>query len=219
MKKLKIYGSPRSRTIRVLWMAHELKLEYEHIPTAIARLPEPTATEYFAPGETHTPEFLELNPNGRIPVIDDGGTVVWESMAINLYLAIRYGRGSLWSANPAHQGHCLQWSFWAVTELEGPLMRYLLHTAFLPETKQNPELARTAEVELRRSLKILDQHLANSEYLLGSEFSAADLNLASVLSWIRMAAFDLSELPNVGTWLRRCTDRPAYLKTAAMMRN
>lgn len=75
---LKIYGVARSRTFRTLWMAKELGLDYEHL------------TVDFATGETRTPAHLALNPNGHIPVIDDDGFVLWESMAINLYLAKKY---------------------------------------------------------------------------------------------------------------------------------
>src|SRR6185437_3394897 len=81
---LKIYGVARSRTFRTLWMAKELGLDYEHVKID------------FATGDTRTPAHLALNPNGHVPVIDDDGFVLWESMAINLYLAKKYGAGTLY---------------------------------------------------------------------------------------------------------------------------
>ena len=81
---LKIYGVARSRAFRTLWMAKELGLDYEHVKVD------------FATGETRTPAHLALNPNGQVPVIDDNGFVLWESMAINLNLAKKYGVGTLY---------------------------------------------------------------------------------------------------------------------------
>ena len=81
---LKIYGVARSRAFRTLWMAKELGLDYEHVKVD------------FATGATRTAAHLALNPNGQVPVIDDNGFVLWESMAINLYLAKKYGVGTLY---------------------------------------------------------------------------------------------------------------------------
>src|SRR5438552_18333968 len=81
---LKIYGIPRSRAFRTLWMAKELGLDYENVPTDMGN------------GGTRTPQFLAINPNGHIPAIDDNGVVLWESMAINLYLAKTHSAGTLY---------------------------------------------------------------------------------------------------------------------------
>ena len=81
MSNLKIYGVPLSRAYRALWMANELGLDYENVPI------------HFADGSAKTPEYLAVNPNGRIPAIDDNGFKLWESMAINLYLAKKHGSG------------------------------------------------------------------------------------------------------------------------------
>ena len=89
---LKIYGVARSRAFRTLWMAKELGLDYEHIKVD------------FATGETRRPEHLALNPNGHVPVIDDDGFILWESMAINLYLAKKYGSGRALSVAPRGRG-------------------------------------------------------------------------------------------------------------------
>ncbi|MBV8450925.1 MAG: glutathione S-transferase, partial [Deltaproteobacteria bacterium] len=96
---LKIYGTWLSRAARPLWAAEELGLKYEHIPTSFR-------------GGTRTPEHLKLNPNGRIPVIDDDGMIIWESMAINLYLAQKYGKAPFWPSHAEARAHALQWSFW-----------------------------------------------------------------------------------------------------------
>ena len=106
---LAIYGTAASRAARPLWVAEELHLVYAHIPLD------------YLDGGTRTPEFLALNPNGHIPVVDDGGVVVWESMACALYLADRFrpdGVAPLGATTPAEQAELLRWSFWAVTEYE-----------------------------------------------------------------------------------------------------
>ena len=114
-----LYGVPRSRAMRALWMLEELGVPYENVTTSFI-------------GETRTPEFLKLNPNGHIPVLRDGDLVVWESLAINLYLAMKYGKGGLWPASQADQGRAIQWSLWAMTTVESPLMLVLMNRAFLP---------------------------------------------------------------------------------------
>src|SRR5215472_7726415 len=107
---LQIYGVARSRAFRTLWMVQELGLDYEHIKVD-------TAT-----GQTRTQTHLALNPNGHIPVIDDDGFVLWESMAINLYLAKKYSAGALYPAGLEHEARGWQWSFWGMTEIERPLL-------------------------------------------------------------------------------------------------
>jgi len=87
---IKLYGIPRSRTIRPLWMLEELGLPYENVKVSFVN-------------ETRTPAFLNLNPNGRIPVLQDGNLTLWESMAINLYLARRYDKG-LWPKGVEDEG-------------------------------------------------------------------------------------------------------------------
>src|SRR6202040_1603837 len=101
---LKIYGIPRSRAFRTMWMAKELGLDYENIPID------------FANDGTRTPEYLAINPNGHVPAIDDDGFILWESMAINLYLAKKYGGGDLYPVLFEDEARTWQWSFWGMTE-------------------------------------------------------------------------------------------------------
>ena len=193
---IKLYGVPQSRAFRPLWMLRELGLEFENVPTHFA-------------GGTRTAEFLKLNPNGHIPVLVDGATVLWESLAINLYLARRYGAGTLWPATVEDEGRTFQWSFWAMTEAEPQLLPVLMHRRALPKEQRQPELADAAEAKLAAPLGVLDGALRNRQYLLGDAFGAVDLNLASVLSWAPICGVDLGKTPQLAAWLTRCTDRPA----------
>jgi glutathione S-transferase len=192
-----LYGVPRSRAMRVLWMLEELALPYEHVRTD------------FATGDTRAPEFLRLNPNGHIPVIRDGDLVLWESMAINLYLARKYDRG-LWPATVEDEGRAFQWSVWAMTELEEPVLTALLHRLVFPEEQRDARKAADAAERFAKPLAVLDGQLAGRTHLVGDGFSVADLNVAGVLVWAPLAGLDLGSATHAQAWLASCTERPAF---------
>jgi glutathione S-transferase len=195
---LKVYGVKQSRAARTLWMVEECGVPYEHIATHFAK-------------DTKSDEFKALNPNSRVPVIDDDGVVVWESMAINLYLAKKYGK-DLAPKNAVEEAHANQWSFWVMTEIEKPLLNALFARTGMMGMKKDEEQAAKYFEELRRPLDVLNGHLAKHEYLLGARFTVADLNVASVLNWALAGRFNLAEWPKVEAWLKRCTSRPAAVK-------
>jgi glutathione S-transferase len=201
MGQLKIYGVPVSRAFRTLWMANELGLDYENVPI------------HFADGTAKTPEYLAVNPNGKIPAIEDDGLKLWESMAINLYLARKHDKG-FWLKSPEAEAQAIQWSVWVMAEAEKPALAVLLNRVFLPEDRRDPKAAAEGEQQLQRPLKVLDQALAKTGHLVGSSFTVADLNVASVLSWARLGRMDLSAYPNVDKWLTTALQRPAAVKAS-----
>jgi glutathione S-transferase len=203
---LKIYGVARSRAFRILWMAKELGLDYEHVKVD------------FASGETREPGFLALNPNGQVPVIDDDGFILWESMAINLYLAKKYGAGGLYPTRLEDEARAWQWSFWGMTEVERPVLTAMMNRAVYPEEKRDKAAADAAEQALARPLKVLDGDLGRSPNLLGESFTVADLNVASILAWARPAQIDMSAVPKVAEWLKNCAERPAARAARQMQR-
>jgi len=194
---LKIYGVARSRAFRTLWMAKELGLDYDHVKVD------------FATGETRTPAHLALNPNGHIPVIAEDGFVLWESMAINLYLAKKHSLGRLYPTRPEDEAGAWQWSFWGMTEVERPVLTALFNRAILPEDKRDAAAADSAERMLAQPLKVLDGVLGRGTNLLGDNFTVADLNVASILSWARPANVNVAPFPKVAEWLKNCAERPA----------
>jgi glutathione S-transferase len=196
---IKLYGVRMSRASRCLWMLEELGVPYESVPISFL-------------GDAQKPEYLALNPNGRIPtLVDDDGTVVWESMAINLYLAEKYDQGFR-PKTLAARAHAVQWSFWGMTEIEPGLIDAFLHRAMLPEAQRDAKVAEAGEAKLQRPLKVLDGELGRRPYLLGDAFSIADLNVASVLGIAPMARVDLAKHSHVQRWLGECTARPAAKK-------
>ena len=198
----KLHGTSRSRSARSLWALEELGVSYEHLPM-------PTT-------EAKSPAHLKLNPNGHVPVLEDDGVVVWESMAINLYLADKYGKNSLWPSDPAGRAEAYKWSFFAMTEVE-PHLITILRNRVMNAPENRDEKAASAAVEaLKAPMNALEESLKGKEYLLGKNFTIADLNVAAVMSWIPMMKLDLSSTPNVEAWLQKCLGRDANKKVRGL---
>lgn len=200
---LKIHGIAASRTARPLWLLEELGVPYEHV------------SQSYLGGATRAPEFLALNPNGHIPVLDDDGVVVWESMAITLYLARKFG-GPLAPANLAEEAEVLRWTFWAVTECEKDALSVLMHRVAMPADKRDPAVADQAEGNLGRPFAILNAHLASRPWIAGDRFTVVDVNVASVLAWAQVSRKLMEANPQVADWLKRCLERPAQQKVRAL---
>ena len=198
----KLYGTSRSRSARSLWALEELGVKYEHFPISTT--------------EAKSAENLKRNPNGHVPVLEDDGVVVWESMAINLYLAEKYGKNSLWPPEPAAHADIYKWSFWAMTEVEPHLMTLLRNRIINPPEQRDEKAAQAAVVALKAPLNTLEQSLKGKEYLLGKNFTIADLNVAAVMSWATTIKLDLSSTPNLQAWLQKCLGREAYKKVRGL---
>jgi glutathione S-transferase len=220
-----VYGNPNTRAFRVLWMLEELGIPYTRVPVD------------FATGETRQPRYLAINPNGHVPALVDGELRLFESLAINLYLAERYGTPGLRPDSLEDRARAVQWSFWALSECEAPGFDVLFarggpqfekwrawteteeflatHPAAPPRSPEQVALAaKAAEAALRLPFRVLDVELADRPYLLGDAFGVADLNVASVLVSVRLAEMDLRPHPRLDAWLTRCTSRPAVARAA-----
>jgi glutathione S-transferase len=193
---VKIYGPAASRAARALWMVRELGVPFEHIPIEMKDL--------------KGADYLKINPNGKVPTLIDGDFKLFESMAINLYLAAKYNKDGFLPADLEQQALCHQWSFWGMTEVEKPLLTVLIDMFMTAPDKRKPEAVAEALKSLPRPFAVLNGALQGHEYLLGEKFTVADLNLASICSWARPIKYDFSPFPNVSAWLERCLSRPAY---------
>ena len=195
---VKIYGSPMSRASRVMWCARELNVPFEHVDVAWE--------------DQKKADFLKINPNGKFPGFDDGGLKLFESLAINLYLAKKYGTGELYPTNIEDEACVFQWTLWAATEVEPLVLPSLLVQLGYSKDAAG---AKAAADRLPAVLKVLDDHLKGRDWLVGNKFSVADLNAANVVSMSRYGKVDISYAPNVVAWLDRCLARPARSAKAA----
>ena len=194
---LQLYGNSKSRALRCLWMLEEMGKPYQLI--------EKTTRA----DDLQSAEYLRLNPNARIPTLVDGDLVLWESMAINLYLAQKY-EGPMHCAEPEVLGLATQWSFWAMLETEVLLLDLLQHRTVLPEFARDASYAERDELLLKKPLGVLNHALVGHDYLVGNSFTVADLNVASILVWGKMARLNLLNYPEVARWFDTCLARPAY---------
>jgi glutathione S-transferase len=154
-----------------------------------------------------TPEFLAVNPNGRLPAVDDDGFVLWESLAITLYLTKKHSTGRLYPATLEGEAKTWQWSLWALNEVDRGVNIWSLHAVRLPPEDRDPEKLAEALKVIAAPFKVLDAAFADPPYLVGDDFTVADLNVAAVIS--RAVDMDLSAMPRLGDWLKRCLERPA----------
>jgi glutathione S-transferase len=195
-----LYGTSKSRASRCLVALEELGLTYRHVPL-------------FRSGALAEDRdaLRALNPNGRIPVLDDDGLILFESMAINLYLADKHG-GALWPGSSTERGLIYQWTLWSQTEMDRPDWHQALRSG---------DASRIALVREQRlaTLSRLDTAVTGREYLLGNAFTFADLNVAATISQpneLGLIDGDLDPfahaLPALGAWLQRCTTRASWLK-------
>ncbi len=191
---LTLYGSSHSRSLRVLWMLEEMGIAYEHKPISFELCGK-------------DPEYLALNPAGTIPCLVDDGCVLAESLAINLHLAEKMP--ALLPPGTDARAHALQWSFWVATSLEAEYIRWALHSIWMPESYRRPEQAELALKALQRPLNRLETALKEKSWLIGNDFSVADLNVAGVINLLHGHLG--SSQPTVEDWLSRCLSRPAYL--------
>ena len=129
-------------------------------------------------------------------------------MAINLYLAKKYG-GDLAPRDLQEDALATQWSFWVMTEVEKTLLQALFHATGMMGAEKSAEKCNACLEQLQPAWRVLDGALAGREYLMGERFTVADLNVASVLVWSRIAGADLSAHPDLSGWFARCTGRPA----------
>jgi glutathione S-transferase len=164
-------------------------------------------------GDNKHPEYLKLNPLGHVPTVVDGDQVLFESAAICMQLADQHPDKKL--APPLgspERGLYYQWIFFAMCELEPQLVTVMLHQVFLPEKLRDEKVCEEAKEKFQKAARVLDDHLLSRSFMLGPDFSTADVVLCSVLNWARWLGTLEEGYPNVQQYIDRCMARPSAKK-------
>jgi len=144
----------------------------------------------------------------------DDGFVLFESLAITLYLAKKHSHGKLYPDTLEDEARTWQWSLWALTEVDRGVNIWSLHAVRLPPAERDADKRNEALKVLVAPFHVLDAALAKQPYLIGNDFTVADLNVAAVIS--RATDMDLAAVPNLKAWLMRCLERPAARAALAL---
>ncbi|HEY1836569.1 MAG TPA: glutathione S-transferase family protein [Rhizomicrobium sp.] len=161
-------------------------------------------------GGLDTEEFGALNPNRRIPVIDDDGTVVWESHAIVRYVAAKYGTGSLWPEDPGARARSDMWMDWAATDLQPAVIGVFWNFYRTPEAERNWKLIRQGVARSAILFQLLDRHLETSDFIAGDRLTMGDIPAGAQLFRYFTLEIDRPHLPNVERWYARLQEQEAY---------
>jgi glutathione S-transferase len=191
---MKLYGFGPTRSLRAQWGLRELGLEFEFIPVNLQA------------GEHKRPEFLALNPAGKVPVLVDGDLVLTESAAIVLYLAEKYPEKALMPKGLQQRAQVYRWVMFAMTELEQPLWRMAKHTFLYPENKRLPQDIELAREDFLAMAAVLERHMEGRQFIVGDRITAADCVTAYLMDWANERQL-LDGLPNLKAYLQRMYTR------------
>ena len=193
-----LYGYPKTRSARAAWALEEAGAEYAYHAINLQA------------GEHKKPEFLQVNPFGKIPALADGDLVISESAAICNYIAERFPQANLIPDTPQGRAEYFHWLFFVVNELEAHLWTASKHSRLLPEEKRVPAVIATCEWEFAKAAKVLSAHLSKHQYLANHQFTAADIVCTLVLHWAHHSKFVLDDV--LLNYMNRLSERPALAR-------
>ncbi len=200
---INIYGSPKSSAGRCFWCLEEAGVEYE------------TRSIDFSAGEHKSEAFLQINPNGKVPALQDGDFVIWESLAISNYIADAY-KPELLGSSPQERGQVSQWSIWSVADLQVPMIQAFIQLVFVPEPRRDADIIAKAFEKIPPMLATLENSLSDKAFLVADRFTLADLNCAFVVGICDDIKFDLSEYSNINQWRARIEERQGTQRYRAL---
>jgi glutathione S-transferase len=183
-----------TRSLRVRWTLQELGVPFNAV------------TVNLLAGDHRKPEFLQLNPAGKVPVLVDGDTVLTESVAIALYLAEKYPDRNLLPTDLRERAELDRWLLFTVTELEQPLWRMARHTTLYPESERLPADVKLASREFQSMAAILERHMEDRQFVVGNQVTVADFVLAHTLDWGNEVHL-LGDCPNLVEYMERMYTR------------
>ena len=203
------YYAPMSTAIITRAVIDEMGLDCERVKHDLSK------------GETRTPAFLKINPNGTVPAIVHDGTAIWESAAIAMYLGDLFGvQANLYPAPGPKRGEAMKWITWSnvrLADAAGRLSAALpagseggVEVAVSAEQRTAEALA-TAQKDIAECLRILNDALSDKQFLLGA-YTLADTHVQGFVAWLGMMGTELGSYANISGWLARCAERPAVAK-------
>ncbi|MBC1224288.1 glutathione S-transferase family protein [Nostoc sp. UCD121] len=192
---MKLYEFAPTRSIRVRWVLQELGVEFEAISINIRA------------GEHRTPDFLTINPTGKLPVLIDGEHIITESVAIALYLGEKYPESNLVPTDLLLRAQLYRWLLFTATELEQPLWRIARHTFIYPEELRLPAEIPLARQDFTSMAVVLESHLLDRQFVVGEHVTVADFVLAYTLDWANEVQL-LATFPTLLDYMERMYKRP-----------
>jgi len=196
---LKIWGRKTSSNVRkILWCCVELNLEYDRI-------------DWTGPfGGNDDPAYRKLNPNGLVPTIEDGDLVLWESNTILRYLTHKHSKGNLWPEDAGERGRAEMWMDWqlsVINPVTSPIFRGIVHT---PENQRDHAMIKEKSADLCTKWAMFDNHLAGKDFVLGKNFSMADIAMGVHANRFIVLVEDRPPLKNLVAWHKRIGERPGF---------
>lgn len=196
---IKIWGRPNAYNVqKVLWTIGELDLPYEHINVG------------GGVGGLDQPDFLAMNPNGRIPVLEDDGFIIWESNSIVRYLCSTYSRNHLWAESPTKRSLAERWMDWELATFQLDFLDLFWGFYRTPEALRNQKNIQHSTARCQKHLMILNAHLDAQAFLAGDEFTMGDIPVATSLYRYFEMGVHTPEIPNVWRWYEALAKRKAY---------
>lgn len=200
---MKLYYAPKTRANRPRWALEEIGVSYELVPVDLKK------------GEHKSEDYLKINPMGQLPAFSDNGIAMFESAAIVAYIADKYPQKKL-APSPQSPERALyyQWMFFSMTVLDASVVGYFYHTQLYPEGKRIDAYAEQCRQDFQKAAKVLTSHLQNREFMVGNSFTAADIMIASNLSFAKALKL-MDDFPTLIEYSKRQTSRPAFQRAIA----
>jgi glutathione S-transferase len=200
---MKLYHAAQSRSTRPRWLLEEIGEPYDIVRLDLAK------------GENKSAEYLKIHPHGAVPALIDGELVMFESAAICAYLADKFPDKRLAPAvGTAARGRYYQWLVYCMATLEPPVLQVFLHGNRLPEAERSAKLLEEGKKKFAEVATVLNNAVRGKSFLLGDQFSAADVMIGSTLAWARAMGL-VNGYPELEAYIQRVVERPAYKRARA----
>lgn len=197
---LTVWGRTNSVNVqKVLWCLAELDVPHERIDAGLSF------------GKNDEPWYLALNPNGRVPLLQDGDFSLWESNAIVRYVAAKHGYDRLYPESPERRALADRWMDWQLSTLIRPVTIVFQGLVRTPPEQRNLEAIAHGVDEANRAIELLDTHLASQPYVAGEMFTMGDIPVGAVVHrWLELPGIERPPFPAVRAWRTRLAQRSAF---------